>query len=153
MFFFFFTSESDRIVIHSFIRRFDRVRLAGAQLLDMFSRVVSSEMHGVPCSGNGFASRRLESVDSWFNNLSNFVRPFPVSSEFACIQLLSVFEHFAQYYIAQFERSRLDLLVVVAFDLMLIILDAEQGLVAALFYGVQSVEEHVAVEFNVLRHS
>ena len=61
---FFFMSESDRIVIHSLIWRFDRVRLVGARPLDMFSRVVSAEMHGVPCSGNGFASRRLESVDS-----------------------------------------------------------------------------------------
>ena len=85
--------------------------------------------------------------------MSDFVRPFSISPELGCIQLLSVYKHFAQYYIAEFERSRLDFIVVVAFNMMLIILDAEQGLVAALLYSIQSVEEHVAVEFNVLRHS
>ena len=82
----------------------------------------------------------------------DFVWSFPVSPQLACIQLLGVFEHFAEYYIAQLERSRPDLLVVVVLDLMLIILDAEQSLIASLFVGVQRVEQHVTVELNVLWH-
>ena len=109
-------------------------------------------MHGVPCSGNRFACCCLESLDFWLNDLSNLVRSFPVSSKLACVQFLSVFEHFAEYNIAQFERSRLDLLVVVALDLMLIVLDTEQGLVASLFDSVQSIEQHVAVKLNILWH-
>ena len=57
-------------------------------------------MHGVPCSGNGFTSGRLESVDSLFDDLSDFVRAFPVGPELTGVQLHGVFEHFAQYDIA-----------------------------------------------------
>ena len=141
---------------------FDEVKLAVSsfsRLFDTLSRVISSKMHGIPCSRNWFAGRRLELVDSWFDDLGNFVWSFPVSPKFAGVQLFSVFEHFTECYIAQLERSRHNLLVVVVLDLMLVVLDlmlvvldAEQGLVASFFASVQSVEQHVAVKFDVLWH-
>ena len=57
-------------------------------------------MHGVPCYGNGFAGGCLESVDSWFDDLSDFVRAFPVGPELSSVQLLGIFEYFVQYDIA-----------------------------------------------------
>ena len=101
-------------------------------------------MHGVPCSRNWFAGRRLESVYSWFYDLGDFVWSFP--------GLFSVFEHFTEYDVAQLERSRPDLLIVVVLDLVLIILDVVQSLVASFFNSVQGVEQHVAVKLDVLWH-
>ena len=63
-------------------------------------------------------SRYTPGLMTW----DDFVWSFPVSPNLACVQLLSVFEHFAEYYVTQLERSRPDLLVVVVLDMMLIIL-------------------------------
>ena len=95
------------------------------RLFDIFSRIISSEMHGVPCSWNGFADRCLESVESWFDDLGNFIWSFPVSSKLAGVQFLGVFEDYALRDVSQLEKSRPDFLIVVVLDLMLIILDAE----------------------------
>ena len=84
--------------------------------------------------------------------MGDFVWSFPVSPKLACVQLFSVFEHFTEYDVAQLERSRPDLLIVVVLDLVLIILDVVQSLVASFFNSVQGVEQHVAVKLDVLSH-
>ena len=54
--------------------------------------------------------------------------------------------------ITEFKRSCSDLLVIIALDLILIVLDPEQSLVPSFFDLVEGVEQHIVVELNVLRH-
>ena len=60
-------------------------------------------------------------VDSGFDYLGNLVWSLPIGSEFASLPFLSIFE--LENEVTLFERSRLDLLVVVALDLMLVVLN------------------------------
>ena len=114
--------------------------------------VISSEMNGIPCSRDGFAGGRLESADSGFDYFGDHIWTFPIRPEFSVVQLLCVFENFAQYDIAQLERSRSDFLVVMALDLVLVVLNSEQCLVASFLDIVQRVEQQVNVELDVLQH-
>jgi len=70
-------------------------------------------------------------VDSRFHYLDDLVWSFPVGSEFSGFPFLSVFEHLSEDQIFQFEGAGLNLLVVIAFDLMLVVLDSKQCLVAS----------------------
>ena len=90
-------------------------------------------------------------VDSGFYDLDDLVGSFPNGSEFSGLPFLSVFEHLPEDQISQFEGAGLNLLVVVAFDLVLIVLDTKQRLVAYFLDVIQCVKEHVLVKFDVLR--
>ena len=77
---------------------FVRVKVTNVHLPDVsifLLGIISSEMHGVPCSRNRFTGGCLESANSWFDDLSDFVWAFPVSPKLVGIQLLGVFKHFA----------------------------------------------------------
>ena len=64
-------------------------------------------------------------VDSGFDYLGNLVWSLPIGSEFTSLPFLSIFKHLPENEVTQLERSRLDLLVVVALDLMLVVLNAK----------------------------
>ena len=91
-------------------------------------------------------------VDSRFHDLDDLVWSFPVGSEFSGFPFLSVFEHLPEDQISQFEGAGLNLLIVIAFDLVLVVLDSKQCLLASFFDIIQCVEEHTLVKFDVLWH-
>lgn len=66
--------------------------------------------------------------------------------------IFSVFKQFSENEITYFERSFLNLLIVVVLDEMLIILDSKMYLISVSFYFVQGVKHHFHVYLNVLWH-
>ena len=64
-------------------------------------------------------------VDPGFDYLGDLVRSLPICSEFASFPFLGILEQLPQNEVAYFERPRLNLLVIVALDLMLIVLNAK----------------------------
>ena len=91
-------------------------------------------------------------VDSRFYYLDDLVWSFPVGSEFSGFPFLCVFEHLLEDQISQFEGVGLKLLVVIAFNLVLVVLVSKQCLVASFFDSVKSVEQHVTVKLDVSSH-
>ena len=89
-------------------------------------------MHRVPSSWDCLSAGSLESVHTWFDDSSDLVRSFPIRAELSGVGLFGVFEDFSHDQITELERARADLLVIVALDLILVILDPKEGLVAFL---------------------
>ena len=82
----------------------------------------------------------MELVYARFNDFDDFVWSLPPGAEFTGVELLSVLKHFAHDEVTEFQRSGTDLFVIVALNLMLVILDAQQSLISSFFYLIEGIE-------------